>query len=349
MKNIYYLLFIVIIIFVLFNINTIERFDDTNEDYLSNISLEDFNQTFSTNIKELPYLTALIGFDANSDKQIYIHCNKPYRYLTCTIKYWIEHIHFKLNRKKYYFVLNCSDGFLHDDITDYKTFISSNTNNPIPYMFAFCRRWNDKKTLLLPDPYFACDKWQNKNFYEIDNTTVSWINKKNECIWRGNIKNGLPLNFFNSDNKHNLNQRQYFVKLYNENYFKNVDYKDEFSSISDQIRYKYILDIDGWASTWDATVWKLYSGCVLLKVETTWHQWYYPHLIAWVHFVPVKNDFSDLNEIIDWCMNNEILCLKIIENAKKFVKTYFDFDFVNNTVIEKMNNYLILTNQMYNA
>lgn len=342
-----YLLFILIIIIILlFNTTIVEGFNNKkNNKIQSNITLEEFNKNFNINIKEVPNCTALIGFDVYSTKKFHIYCDKPHKYLSCTLKYWIKNIHSKLNREKYYFILNYSDGFVHDEVKDYKTYISSNTNNPIPHIFAFCRRWNDEKTFLLPDPYFTCDKLHRKNFKKIDEANLKWSDKINLCIWRGSIKNGLLLNFFNSDNKYNLNQRKYFVKLYNNKYFKNVDYENKFTTVSHQIKYKYILDIDGWASTWDATLWKLYSGSVLLKVDSTWNQWYYPDLIVWKHYVPVNNDFSNLNEIIDWCNNNESACLQIIENAKNFVKKTFDLDYVNNAVIKKMNNYLLITNQ----
>jgi hypothetical protein len=105
-----------------------------------------------------------------------------------------------------------------------------------------------------------------------------------------------------------------------------VNFENKDTSISDQIQYKMILDMDGWSSTWSATVWKMYSGSVLLKTKSKWKQWYYHKLEPWVHYVPVKDDFSDLNDKIEWCLHNERECIKITENAKRFVDKHLTWD-----------------------
>ena len=41
-----------------------------------------------------------------------------------------------------------------------------------------------------------------------------------------------------------------------------------------------------------------------------------------VHYIEVKDDFSDAREKIEFYINNNDKCLKIIDNAKKFVKQF---------------------------
>ena len=62
-----------------------------------------------------------------------------------------------------------------------------------------------------------------------------------------------------------------------------------------------------------------YDSSVLLKVKSIWKQWYYDELKEYVHYVPVENDFSDLNERIQWCIDNNDKCEEITKNAKQFV------------------------------
>jgi hypothetical protein len=180
---------------------------------------------------------------------------------------------------------------------------------------------------------------------EIDEFNVDWDEKKNMCIWRGNVVNGSHRNFFNPENKLDINPREYFVKLYKKNNFIDMNYENINTSIADQIEYKYILDIDGWSNTWDGTIWKLYSGSVLLKVKSNWQQWYYDELKEWIHYIPIENDFSDLNDKIKWCKNNDDKCKKIVENARKFVNEKLNLKYVNNKIIKKVKKYLQLTNQ----
>ena len=48
------------------------------------------------------------------------------------------------------------------------------------------------------------------------------------------------------------------------------------------------------------------------------------HLIPYVHYIPIKNDWSDLLDRIIWCENNQSKCKKINTNAKKYVKNFLD-------------------------
>ena len=91
----------------------------------------------------------------------------------------------------------------------------------------------------------------------------------------------------------------------------------------DMINYKYILDIDGNASTWDATAWKLNSGSVIFKTDSNWEQWFYKEYKPWVHYVPVADDFSDIQERYKWCEANPKKCVEMIRNAKELFQTIY--------------------------
>jgi hypothetical protein len=91
----------------------------------------------------------------------------------------------------------------------------------------------------------------------------------------------------------------------------------------DMINYKYILDIDGNSSTWDATAWKLNSGSVIFKTDSNWEQWFYKEYKPWVHYVPVADDFSDIQERYKWCEANPKKCVEMIRNAKELFQTIY--------------------------
>ena len=41
-------------------------------------------------------------------------------------------------------------------------------------------------------------------------------------------------------------------------------------------------------------------------------------MIPWKHFIPVKEDLSDLSSKLDWAYSHEDECIKIAKNAQKF-------------------------------
>ena len=68
--------------------------------------------------------------------------------------------------------------------------------------------------------------------------------------------------------------------------------------------YKFCIDIDGVGNAWGFFE-KLLIGCCVLKVESEYEQWFYRQLVAWVHYIPIKKDLSDLAAALDWCMSND--------------------------------------------
>jgi len=47
-------------------------------------------------------------------------------------------------------------------------------------------------------------------------------------------------------------------------------------------------------------------------------------LMPYVHYIPVKNDFSDLEEKFNWCLNNLDKCEKIAIYSKLYALQFFD-------------------------
>jgi hypothetical protein len=45
-------------------------------------------------------------------------------------------------------------------------------------------------------------------------------------------------------------------------------------------------------------------------------------LKPYVHYVPLEDDYSDLDKIIEWCEKNDDKCLKIVKNANEFMNQF---------------------------
>jgi hypothetical protein len=313
-----------------------------------NLSLENFNAKFNTNIKGLSNRVAAVGIDTTTEPKFFIYVDYPTNsnYLGITIDYIMKHVHNSLNKTKYYFILCYNDGYkfnrdnLIENNNPYGMFLSYPTvENPLKYVFSYAKRIDDTNSICIPDPYYCYRNQHRKQLKEIKDNYVRWLDKKEECIWRGDPNNSFNINFVNSEINGQLNPRQYLIKLYNNKKIKKFNYERQFTTISEQIKYKYILDIDGWSNTWDATVWKLYSGSVLLKVKSLWKQWYYDELKEWEHYVPINNDLSDINEKIEWCINNDDKCKQIVKNGNDFVVNKLNNAYVKNKTIEIFKEY----------
>jgi hypothetical protein len=70
---------------------------------------------------------------------------------------------------------------------------------------------------------------------------------------------------------------------------------------------KAVLVIDGNSNAWSALFCALLSGACVLKVESPlgFRQWYYDDLKPWIHFVPVREDLADLDDVVAWVLSHD--------------------------------------------
>ena len=144
-------------------------------------------------------------------------------------------------------------------------------------------------------------------------------NKKNQAVWRGDIRNNP--------------NREYFVK----NFYKtplfnigqtspkqDVPWMKIFMSIKDQLDYKFIFCLEGKCISTNL-YWAMSSNSVCIMPKPKYESWFMEgKLKDGVHYIKVKDDFSDAEEKIKFYMNENDKCLEIIENAKKFVRQFKD-------------------------
>ena len=320
------------------------------------INLDDFNKIFKSEMIILPNNFAAFGY---KNFQFYFHhTNKHYEFLkilNIILNYWIFNIHSSININEYYYVITLNDGYRelipykNIKLTSYKPKYNSYLfNNDIinvdddkypilhknKYILCFSKRINDPSAICFPDIYYILKNGYIKILNNINNNFVNWKNKINKFIYNGNNNNGYIYNFIDYANK-NENPRQYFCRKFKNNKFINLENKK--LSKFEQMKYKYILDIDGYTNSWEGTIWKLYSGSVVIKQKSIWKQWYYDELHEWIHYIPINNDFSNFEAIIEWCINNDNICKQIAYNSRIFIKQKLNNDYVLNKIINNIN------------
>lgn len=94
---------------------------------------------------------------------------------------------------------------------------------------------------------------------------------------------------------------------------------------SQQSSYKYIVHVDGHVSAFRLSL-ELNMGSVLLIADSKYRMWFKKYLVPFVHFVPVKEDLSDLFDKIRWCRQHDEKCKEIVENAKTFYNNFLKKD-----------------------
>ena len=142
-------------------------------------------------------------------------------------------------------------------------------------------------------------------------------NKKNQAVWRGDIRNNP--------------QREYFVKnFYRTPLFdigqtspkQDVRWRKSFMSIKDQLNFKFIFCLEGKCISTNLH-WVMSSNSVCVMPKPKYESWFMEgKLKDGVHYIKVKDDFSDAKKKIEFYNNNNDMCLEIIDNANKFVEQF---------------------------
>jgi hypothetical protein len=69
----------------------------------------------------------------------------------------------------------------------------------------------------------------------------------------------------------------------------------------------------------------LYSNSAVVMPRPTCQTWACEgELIPFKHYIPVKDDFSDLEEVFDWCLMNPDAAEEIANNGRRFIENFLD-------------------------
>lgn len=305
------------------------------------ISRQDFNNIFDIDMVVLPSQLYAVGF---TDGKVFMY-NEKYdmfyeiiRSINHILRVYLTYRN-EISDKKFHFIICSGDGYMERHYPSVRTiprligetdFQSSEVvmlDNPdeyavlgknVKYILGQSYQKGTPNAIGIPDRhYFYCNLYHSfRSFHR----GIPFNQKINKVAFASRKERGSKYNFTERRDIE-TNQREYF-------YSDNVSKKNIFCSSGwvdskDLVNYKYILDIDGIAATWDATAWKLNSGSVIFKTDSCWKQWFYDEFEPWKNYVPVKDDFSDIDERFEWCETHPEECKKMIDNnLKLFQKVY---------------------------
>jgi hypothetical protein len=99
----------------------------------------------------------------------------------------------------------------------------------------------------------------------------------------------------------------------------------DYLSTIDLIKYKYLIDIGGNGYS-GRLKYLLFSKRPLLIIDRAYIEYFHDNLIPYIHYIPVKEDLSDLLQQVKWMTENYQKSLEIANNAYKFAMDNFTLD-----------------------
>ncbi len=154
------------------------------------------------------------------------------------------------------------------------------------------------------------------------NDRIPTKDKLNKLVWRGNA-------FVRRQNRITFLQRYYGHPSCNIGKVnKTGDYADQWlaprMAINEQLKYKYILCLEG-NDVATNLKWVMSSNSVAVMPRPKYETWFMEGtLIPNVHYIEIKDDYSDLEEKINHYENHPLELQQIITDAHRHVAQFFD-------------------------
>lgn len=168
---------------------------------------------------------------------------------------------------------------------------------------------------------------------EVSKADRPWEKKKDNIIWRG-ATTGIRRKSGRKVDRYDIVSRYFSKYDFGFTSYAGKWSKDNKKDISryfkqplhplNQSEYKYILVIDGNDKS-SSLSWILASNSIPIMPKPRFHSWLCEaFLLPNIHYVEIKDDYSDLEEKIQWCIKNDDVCESISKNGAMFMRDNFN-------------------------
>uniref|UniRef100_A0A8C2NEY2 Glycosyl transferase CAP10 domain-containing protein n=2 Tax=Capra hircus TaxID=9925 RepID=A0A8C2NEY2_CAPHI len=93
----------------------------------------------------------------------------------------------------------------------------------------------------------------------------------------------------------------------------------------DHCKYKYLFNFRGVAASFRFKHLFL-CGSLVFHVGDEWLEFFYPQLKPWVHYIPVKTDLSNVQELLQFVKANDDIAQEIAERGSQFILNHLKMD-----------------------
>ena len=175
-------------------------------------------------------------------------------------------------------------------------------------------------------PDFVFDRWKSVGIedYESEYNKLIEAGKtnylENKIGWIGSVTGTAREKFFNYIHENDFKFCDFsFTK------FRVINGRvtaPNFLTLEQQVmKWKYLLDIEGagWSARFKLLLW---SGRPVFLIDRIYKEFFYKHLVPWEHFIPVKNDFSDLESNFNKVDSDLQLYRHISQESRKFCEKW---------------------------
>ena len=179
-----------------------------------------------------------------------------------------------------------------------------------------------------------------RHYYFVNDKTP-YHQKESKIVWRGVIHKENRRSLVKKFHKHpkcNIGN----IPLHEET----TIWEKPFLSIEEQLQYKFILSIEG-NDVATNLKWIMSSNSLCFMPTPKFETWYMESkLIPNVHYVHIKDDYSDMLEKMEYYATNESDAQEIVKNAQAWVARFQNKKFEKFLSLKVLEAYFKATNQI---
>ncbi len=148
---------------------------------------------------------------------------------------------------------------------------------------------------------------------------IKFSDKLDRAVWRGDVTDTKIKRI--SLLEYHFNNPLCDIGVTSRKFKRKEWFKDKIT-IKEQLKYKFILSIEGHDVATNLK-WIMSSNSVAVMPKPEYETWFMEGtLIPDVHYICIKNDYSDLNEKLNYYMQNPDKTLQIIKNANEYANQF---------------------------
>lgn len=235
-----------------------------------------------------------------------------------------KYLHQFLNTQSKKTTLLFSKGDGNVDSKEYESILSKTKENTVPVIASLCSRKKYNSMLFVPLDDETFERGLDEMLQKY--TKPTWEDRKSIAFWRGCLSGyDTP------------SLRERVVRYLSTNQYSDVkcvpracgqtshipELEVERCPFEKHFEHKYLLIIDG-NTLASNHQWVFGSGAVPIMITHPDNiYWFSKFLKPMKNYIPIKYDLSDLDEKIEWLVQNDDKAKEIAENALKFSKVIF--------------------------
>lgn len=108
----------------------------------------------------------------------------------------------------------------------------------------------------------------------------------------------------------------------------------------EQDKFKYAIVPDGNSAPSSRMKSHIESSSLIMKQNSIFKEFFYDSLQPFVHYLPLRSDFQDLAEKIEWAKNNDVLAHSMMLRARNFACKWFTNETIHSYVLNVFKEYV---------